>query len=94
MLGSPVWTDRNKALMVLAIMTKNRDRKLLRQLNDRAFEPLAEMARWKSRAHAYNAFLILGRVGGISDRQINGVAWDVQRRNALIEKIVKAHRRK
>ncbi len=93
MLGSPVWTDRNKALLVLAALTKNRDRKLLRQLRDRAFEHLVEMAKWKSKGHAYNAFLILGRVGGIPDRQINKVAWDVQRRNALIDKIVKAHRR-
>ncbi len=94
LLSSPLWTDRNKALMVLAVLTKNRDRKLLRQLRDRAFEPLVEMARWKSKGHAYNAFLVLGRVAGISDRQINRVAWDIRKRNALIEKIVKTHRRR
>ncbi len=94
MLSSPVWTDRNKALMVLAVLTKNRDRRLLRQLRDRAFEPLVEMARWKSKGHAYNAFLILGRAGGFSDRQINNVAWDIPRRDALTQRIVKAHRQK
>jgi len=94
MLSSPIWTDRNKALMVLSILTKKRDRALLRQLRDKEFGSLVEMARWKSKGHAYNAFLILGRVGGISDREINKVAWDISRRNALIDRIVKAHRRK
>lgn len=94
MLGSPVWTDRNKALMVLSILTKNRERKLLRQLHDRAFGSLVEMARWKSKSHAYKAFLILGRVGGLKEAQLNKVAWDISRRNALIEKIVKANRKR
>ncbi len=94
MLSSPVWTDRNKALMILSILTKKRDRNLLRQLRERSFGSLVEMARWRSRGHAYNAFVILGRVGGIPERQLTNVAWDVPRRNALIDKIVKANRRK
>jgi hypothetical protein len=94
MLGSPIWTDRNKALMVLAILTKKRDRSLLRQLHERAFGSLVEMARWKSKGHAFNAFLILGRIGSISDRELNKVAWDIPRRNALIDRIVKANRKK
>ena len=91
MLGSSVWTDRNKALMVLSVMTKKRNHTLLRQLRDRAFRSLVEMARWKSKGHAYNAFLMLGRVSGFSDRELNKVAWDIPRRNALIDRIVKAH---
>jgi hypothetical protein len=94
MLGSPIWTDRNKALMVLSILTKKRDRQLLRQLRERAFSSLVEMARWKSKGHAFNAFLILGRIGGIPERQLDKAGWDIPRRNALIEKIVKANRRK
>lgn len=94
MLSSPIWTDRNKALMVLSIITKKRDRTLLRQIQERASGSLVEMARWKSKGHAYNAFLILGRIGGISDKELNNVAWDIPKRNALIEKIVKANRRK
>lgn len=94
MLSSTIWTDRNKALMVLSILTKKRDRTLLRQLHERAFGSLVEMARWKSKGHAFNAFLILGRVGIVSDRELNKVAWDIPRRNALIDKIVKANRKK
>ena len=94
MLSSSIWTDRNKALMVLSILTKRRDRSLLRQLHDRAFGSLVEMARWKSKGHAFHAFLILGRLRNISDRELNKVAWDISRRNAVIDKIVKANRRK
>ncbi len=94
MLGSPIWTDRNKASMILSILTKKRDRQLLRQLRDRAFGSLVEMARWKSKGHAFNAFLILGRVGGFPERELNKVGWDIPRRNAVIDKIVKANRRK
>lgn len=94
MLGSPIWTDRNKASMILSILTKKRDRQLLHQLRERAFGSLVEMARWKSLGHAFNAFLILGRVGGIPERELNKVGWDLPRRNALIDKIVKANRRK
>lgn len=94
MLSSPVWTDRNKSLMILSILTKKRNRTLLRQIRDRAFDPLVEMARWKSKAHAFPAFLILGRIAGTSERELNKVGWDIAKRNALIDKIVKAHRRK
>ncbi len=94
MLSSPVWTDRNKALMVLSILTTKRDRQLLLQLRDKEFRSLVEMARWKSKGHAFNAFLILGRVGGVPDRELKKVGWNLPRRNALIDKIVKANRRK
>jgi hypothetical protein len=94
MLSSPIWTDRNKALMVLSILTKKRDRQLMHQLRNKAFRPLVEMARWKSKGHAFNSFLILGRIGGIPERDLNRAGWDVSRRNALIDRIVKANRRK
>jgi hypothetical protein len=94
MLSSPIWTDRNKALMILTALTKTRDRQLLHQLRDRAFGSLVEMARWKSKGHAFNAFLILGRLGGIPERDLNKVGGDISRRNAVIDKIVKANRRK
>jgi hypothetical protein len=94
MLGSPIWTDRNKALMVLSVLTKKRDRQLLHQLRAKAFSSLVEMARWKSKGHAFHAFLILGRIGGVSERELNKVGRDIPRRNALIDKIVKANRTK
>ena len=92
MLGSPIWTDRNKALTILSILTKKRDRQLLHQLHDKAFGSLVEMARWRSKVHAFNAFLVLGRVAGLPERELKKVGLDLPRRNAVIDRIVKANR--
>jgi hypothetical protein len=94
MLHSPVWTDRNKALMVLTVLTKRKDRRVLRELRAQALAPLVEMARWKSKGHAYNAFILLGRVAGISDRTMNKVAWDITQRDSMIDKMVKTLHKK
>jgi hypothetical protein len=94
MLHSVVWTDRNKALTVLAALTTKKDPRILRELREDALGPLVEMARWKSKGHAYNAFILLGRVAHVSDRTLNKVAWDIPQRDALIDKMVKSLHKK
>ena len=69
MLNSVVWADRNKALMVLSIMTSGEDLDsgVLQDLQKKALQSLVEMARWKSPGHSLSAYALLGRVAGIPD---------------------------
>ena len=70
MLGSVVWTDRNKAATALVNMTEKRDAKLLDRIKERAAPDLAEMARWKSLAHALPGYILLGRIAGIEEQRM------------------------
>lgn len=67
MLGSAIWTDRNKASMVLRALTKSRNPTLLARLRSEALTPLLEMARWQNPGHAYNARILLARIAGIDE---------------------------
>jgi hypothetical protein len=69
MIGSGFWMDRNKAAMVLTELTNSRDPELLVQLKSQAWEPLLEMARWRS-GHATGGRLILGRIQGIPEDRL------------------------
>ncbi len=69
MLGSGVWTDRNKALFVLMELTKTRNPALLARLRAQALQPLIEMAKWHD-VHAEPARIILGRMAGIPENQL------------------------
>jgi hypothetical protein len=70
MLHSVHWTDRNKALLVLAALTQSRDSGVLTALREHALVPLAEMARWTEPGHAMAAYMILGRIQGLDDETI------------------------
>lgn len=77
LLNSPIWTDRNKASGALFALTTNRDPRLLEAVRQpAAIAALAEMARWKSDAHAQAPFFILGRVAGYAEES----AFDLWRR--------------
>jgi hypothetical protein len=89
MLNSLSWSDRNRALAALQIFTDMRDPAVLDQLRERALEPLIEMARWKTLAHALPAFILVGRVAGFTDEQIQD-AWSRGDR----EKIIAAAKKK
>lgn len=70
MMSSPVWTDRNKASLVLMSLTASRDPMMLHQLRSRAFAELAEMAHWQVLGHAFPAALVLGRIAGLPEEEI------------------------
>lgn len=74
LLNSPIWTDRNKASFALFALTAARDSTLLTLLRQRALPALVEMARWKVPGHAGAAWVILGRLGGMSEQEIQD-AW-------------------
>jgi hypothetical protein len=74
MLNSLSWTDRQQALGVLQILTDKGNPSTIDQLRERALGSLVEMARWKALSHALPAYLLLGRVAGLADKDVQD-AW-------------------
>lgn len=93
MLNSIVWTDRNKAVMVLLNLTDTRQAAVLDLIRERALPSLAEMARWNSLPHAVGAFTLVGRLAGLTDDQIQS-AWTKGERESVIAQVLKSPKRK
>ena len=83
MLNSLSWSDRERALSALQILTDGRDAAMLEQLRNRALPALVEMSRWKKLEHALPAFILTGRVAGLSEQQIQD-AWTRGDRESVI----------
>ncbi|MBA2340291.1 MAG: HEAT repeat domain-containing protein [Pyrinomonadaceae bacterium] len=88
MLNSLEWTDRNKSSLALYHLTEKRDPAILSSIRERALPSLIEMARWKNPGHAFAPFVLLGRIGNLSDEEIwkAGSSGD---REILIETVIK-----
>ena len=71
MMNSILWTDRNKGVSVLHVLSGNRDEKLLSKIKDKALESLIDMANWKSDGHSYMGYLTLGRIAGWKEEDLN-----------------------
>lgn len=74
MLNSLSWSDRNRAVGALQILTDQQDQAILDQIRERALPSLIDMARWKTLAHALPPYLLLGRVAGLPEDQVQA-AW-------------------
>jgi len=83
MLNSLSWSDRERALSALQILTDNRDAQMLSQLRARALPALIEMSRWKTLEHALPAFVLTGRLAGLTEQQIQD-AWTRGDRESVI----------
>jgi hypothetical protein len=83
MLNSLSWSDRNRAVGALQILTDQQDQSILDQIRDRALPSLIDMARWKTLAHALPPYLLLGRVAGLPEDQVQA-AWSRGDREWLI----------
>jgi len=70
MLNSCIWSDRNKSSGALAKLTEKRDPALLSEISNQALPSLLEMASWKNLGHALYSLRILGRIGGLTDDEI------------------------
>jgi hypothetical protein len=88
LLNSPIWTDRNKASGALDGLSAARNPELLAALRDEALDSLVEMARWKSKGHAMAAFMILGRIAGISDAALHD-RWSRDDRESVVAAAMK-----
>jgi hypothetical protein len=91
MLNSLSWSDRNRALLALQVLTDKGDPVVLEQLRTRAMPALVEMARWKTLEHALPAYILVGRVAGLSEDQIQR-AWSRGDRESVIAAAAKKKR--
>ena len=73
MLNSGNWHDRNKAGSLLASLTVSRPRQLLERLRTTALPSLIEMAQWENPGHAYSNRVLLGRIAGLDETQIQNL---------------------
>lgn len=87
-LDSLIWQDRSTAAVTLVTLTESRPPLVLEHLKERAVPTLAEMAQWKHLAHALPAFILLGRIHGVPEEEIQK-AWAEGRREELLARIVK-----
>jgi hypothetical protein len=90
-LNSIVWSDRTRAASILATLTEKRNPAVLADMRDRALLALVDMARWKTPAHAQPAFLLIGRMEGLPDRDIQAL-WSKGDRESVIEQALKRRR--
>jgi hypothetical protein len=76
LMSSGLWRDRNKAALLLASLTATRNAALLAKIRTESVDAVTEMARWQEAGHAYFARLILGRLRGIPEEQLQKIAWN------------------
>jgi hypothetical protein len=85
MLNSLVWTDRNNAAVALVTLTEDRDAGMLDQIRTRALPSVMEMARWSHLPHALPAFILAGRVAGVSEEELQD-AWKKEDRESVLKR--------
>ncbi len=83
--------DRMEAAEFLLALTENRDPRALELIKQRALAPLLEMARWRSLRHALPAYILLGRLAGWKDEEIER-SWAAGEREKLISSLSKKSR--
>jgi hypothetical protein len=83
MLNSLVWNDRMGALSLLLTLSEAREPAVLDLIRRRGAPQLVEMARWNSLTHALPAYILLGRVAGLSEKEIQE-SWSRGEREARI----------
>lgn len=86
MLNSLVWTDRNNAAVALVTVTENRDHDTLEMIRQRALPSVIEMARWRHLPHALPAFILAGRIAGLSEDALQE-AWKKENREPVLKKL-------
>ena len=87
MLNSIVLSDRLKATEALITLSESRPPELLQLLRERALPALTEMARWNSLRYALPPFILLGRVAGLSEDDIQA-RWKKGEREQVIGNVL------
>ena len=85
MLNALSLSDRTKAAAALVNLTEKDAASTLEQIRARALDSVLEMARWKTLNFALPAFILAGRMAGMTDPAIQD-AWTKGEREAVIEK--------
>lgn len=86
MLNSTHFTDRVKAADALFNFTEKRNEYVISHMRERAIPALTEMSAWRDPNHAISAFILLGRVAGLADSEIQEL-WKGGDRQTLLKKV-------
>lgn len=87
MLNSIVLSDRERAAKALVNLTERNAQTTLAVVRERALPAVVEMARWHSLEHALPAYVLLGRMAGLTEEQIHQ-SWTDGAREPVIQKIL------
>jgi hypothetical protein len=85
LLHSLVWSDRNNAAITLVTLTESRDPKVIGLIRERAVPQLIEMASWKHLPHALPAYIVLGRVFGYPEEELQKL-WSDEKREVVLDR--------
>jgi hypothetical protein len=86
MLNSLPWGDRTRAATLLSTLTESREAGTLAQMRERALPSILEMARWNSLVHALPAYVLAGRIAGLTELQIQET-WEKGDRESVLASI-------
>lgn len=85
MLNSLSWSDRTQAARFLVNLTDTRDPRVLLQIKERALDAVVEMAKWKHAEHSLPAYILLGRIAGLPEEDLQH-AWSTGERDLMIKR--------
>jgi hypothetical protein len=88
LMNSVVWSDRRNASLALLNLTEMRNPEALELIRQRALASVVDMARWHDLEHALPGFILVGRLAGLDERQIQA-AWISGDREAVIRRALK-----
>jgi hypothetical protein len=89
LLNSVVLSDRVESVRALLTLTDKPAPAVIDLVRARSLPSLVEMARWKSARYALPPFVLLGRVAGLSDAEVQQ-RWQKGDRQAVIDKVMPA----
>lgn len=84
MLNSPALSDRLEGARALLALFHTLSSQTVAHLRERALPALNEMARFQHLPHALPAFLILGKVAGVPDAEVEA-AWSAGERDKMLK---------
>lgn len=93
LLNSVVLSDRVEAAGALVTLTDRGEASVLQLIRERALPSLEEMARWKTPRYALPPYLLLGRVAGLPEDEIQQ-SWEKGDRETVISKALATATRK
>jgi hypothetical protein len=88
MLNSCVLSDRIEGSRALVTLSDRLTPYTVAQIKERALPSLFEMARWKHLPHALPAYLLLGKLAGLSDNEVQS-GWVKGERDTMVAKMQK-----
>ena len=90
MLNSIVLSDRIKAATALVNLTERNGQAALDQVRGRALGSVLEMAQWQNLRYALPSYILLGRMAGVSQHDIEE-SWNRGERDAVVMRFAAGH---